>query len=69
MPPLFSIKKPGKWDVMSFVNNVQYGEEGVREYGDPATKLEEANSFLGASFMFLTRTKFQYWNAVYKAKT
>ena len=29
-PPLSSIKKPVKWDVVSFVNNVQYGEEGVR---------------------------------------
>ena len=29
-PPLFSIKKSVKWDVVSFVNNVQYGEEGVR---------------------------------------
>ena len=29
-PPLFSIKTPVKWDVVSFVNNVQYGEEGVR---------------------------------------
>ena len=29
-PPLFSIKKPVKWDVVSFVNNVQYGKEGVR---------------------------------------
>ena len=54
---MFSIKKPVKWDAVSFVNNVQYGEEGV-SYGDPATKLEEANSFLGASFMFLTKTKF-----------
>ena len=30
MPPLSSIKKPVKWDGVSFVNNVQYGEEGVR---------------------------------------
>ncbi|CAH3031845.1 unnamed protein product [Pocillopora meandrina] len=29
-PPLSSIKKPVKWDVVSLVNNVQYGEEGVR---------------------------------------
>ena len=29
-PPLSSIKKPVKWDVVSFVNNVQNGEEGVR---------------------------------------
>ena len=29
-PPLSSIKKPVKWDVVNFVNNVQYGEEGVR---------------------------------------
>ena len=29
-PPLSSIKKPVKWDGVSFVNNVQYGEEGVR---------------------------------------
>ena len=29
-PPLSSIKKPVKWDVVSFVNNVQYGEKGVR---------------------------------------
>ena len=29
-PPLSSIKRPVKWDVVSFVNNVQYGEEGVR---------------------------------------
>ena len=28
-PPLSSIKKPVKWDGISFVNNVQYGEEGV----------------------------------------
>ena len=63
-PPLFSIKKPGKWDVVSFVNNVHYDEEGVRQYGDSASKLEEANSFLEESFMFRTRTKFQYWNAV-----
>ena len=29
-PPLSSIKKPLKWGGVSFVNNVQYGEEGVR---------------------------------------
>ena len=29
-PPLSSIKKPLKWDGVNFVNNVQYGEEGVR---------------------------------------
>ena len=29
-PPLSSIKKPVKWDVVSFVNNVQNGEEGMR---------------------------------------
>ena len=29
-PPLSSIKKPVRWDVVNFVNNVQYGEEGVR---------------------------------------
>ena len=29
-PPLSSIKKPVKWDVVSFVNNVHYGVEGVR---------------------------------------
>ena len=29
-PPLSSIKKQVKWDVVSFVNDVQYGEEGVR---------------------------------------
>ena len=29
-PPLSSIKKPLKWDGVSFVNNVQYGEEDVR---------------------------------------
>ncbi|CAH3128113.1 unnamed protein product [Pocillopora meandrina] len=29
-PSLSSIKKPVKWDGVSFVNNVQYGEEGVR---------------------------------------
>ena len=29
-PPLSSIKKPVKWDGVSFVNYVQYGEEGVR---------------------------------------
>ena len=28
-PPLSSIKKPVKWDGVGFVNNVQYGEEGV----------------------------------------
>ena len=36
----------------------------VWEYGDPAKKLEVENSFLGASFMFLIRTKFQHLNAV-----
>ena len=41
----------------------------VWEYGDPATNLEEANSFLGARSMFLTRTKFQHLNAVQQAKT
>ena len=28
--PLSSIKKPMKWDGVSFVNNVQDSEEGVR---------------------------------------
>ena len=50
-----SIKKPVKWDGVGFVNNVQYGEEGVSM--EILQNWKRQNSFLGASFMFLTRTK------------
>ena len=44
-PPLSSIKKPVKWDVVSLVNNVQYGEEGVRvwRFGYKIHSLEQVS--------------------------
>ena len=64
-PPLSSIKKPVKWDGVSFVNNFQYGEEGVsmeilQSWKRQIHSLEQVSR---------TRTKFQRWNAVEQAKT